>query len=265
MGTPARFCRDRFSSADPFPRPTLMTSHAGRTTVRRYALAATALVLALHPVFAAPGFWQAATQADFLRGDVDQLSIDEHGRLTLGPELSKVHDAAAPFVWTMLAGTDGSWYLGTGNDGKVIKVDRAGHGSVFFDSDEMEVHALASAPNGGLYVATSPDGRIYKVDAKGQATTFFDPQEKYIWSLLVDRDGSVFAGTGDKGTVYKISPDGKGQKFFATKSVHAVALAFDASQHLLVGTGAPGRVFRVDSAGKGFLLLDTSYQEIHAI
>jgi sugar lactone lactonase YvrE len=224
-----------------------------------------ACLLAATSLSAAPGFWQAATQADFLRGEVDQLSIDEHGRLTLGPQLTKVHDAAAPFVWTIAAGADGAWFLGTGNDGKVIRVDRNGQGSLFYDSTEMEVHALAAAPNGGLYVGTSPDGRIYRVDAKGQATTFFDPDDKYIWSLIVDRDGNVFAGTGDKGTVYRITPDGKGAKFFASKTAHAVSLAFDQNHQLLVGTGAPGRVFRVDAAGKGFLLLDTTYQEIHAI
>ena len=214
---------------------------------------------------AGPGFWQAATQADFLRGEVDQLSVDEHGRLTLGPELTRLHDAAAPFVWAGVTGADGALYLGTGNDGKVIRVDRNGQSSVFYDSSEMEVHALAAAPGGGFYAATSPDGRIYKLDARGQATPFFDPEDKYIWSLAVDKDGNVYAGTGDKGQVYKISADGKGQKFFATKSSHAVSLAFDHKQQLLVGTGSPGRVFRVDAAGKGFLLVDTNYQEIRAI
>jgi hypothetical protein len=223
------------------------------------------LLLMCASLSAAPAFWQSATQADFLRGDVDQLSIDQHGRVTLGPAITRVHDAAAPFVWTMLAGADGVVYLGTGNDGKVIKVDRSGQGSVFYDSSEMEVHALAAAPGGGLFVGTSPDGRIYKVDASGSATPFFDPDDKYIWSLAVDRDGNVFAGTGDKGTVYKITPDGKGAAFFATKAAHAVALTFDQNRQLLVGTGTPGRVFRVDPAGKGFLLLDTTYQEVHAV
>jgi len=234
---------------------------------RRFLIGAAlaAGVLAVSTLSAAPGFWQAATQADFLRGDVDQLSVDEHGRLTLGPELTRVYDAGVPFVWTMLGGADGALYLGTGNDGKVVRVDRNGQGTVYFDSGEMEVHALAAAPAGGLYVATSPDGRIYKVDAKGQAATFFDPDEKYIWSLVVDRQGNVFAGTGDKGTVYRITSDGKGAKFFATKATHAVSLAFDATSQLLVGTGAPGRIFRVDAAGKGFLLLDTTFQEIHAM
>ncbi len=216
-------------------------------------------------VAGAPGFWQAATQADFLRGEVDQLSIDEHGRLTLGPELQRVHDGGVPFVWTLLAAPDGSVFLGTGNDGKVIRVDQSGNGSVFYDSSELEVHALAAAPNGQLYVGTSPDGRIYRVDAQGRAEPFFDPGDKYIWSIAVDRQGIVFAATGDKGVVYRITPDGKSTTFFSTKATHAVSLAFDAGGQLLVGTGSPGRVFRVDANGRGFLLLDTTYQELHAI
>ncbi|MEO8682786.1 MAG: hypothetical protein ABI665_27305, partial [Vicinamibacterales bacterium] len=229
------------------------------------ALACGVLLVSSLVVSAAPGFWQAATQADFLRGDVDQLSIDEHGRLTLGPSVTRIHDAAAPFVWSALPMPDGSTYLGTGNDGKVLRVDRSGAGSVFFDSGEMEVHALAPAPGGGVFVGTSPDGRIYRVDAKGQSTTFFDPEDKYIWALAVDRQGNLFAATGDKGVVYRITPDGKGAKFFSTKAMHAVSLALDANNQLLVGTGSPGRVFRVDPAGKGFLLLDTPYSEVHAL
>jgi sugar lactone lactonase YvrE len=240
-----------------------MTFPSGRTVVRPCLVIAA--LLAAATLSAAPGFWQAATQTDFLRGDLDQLSVDEHGRVTLGPALTRVHDAGVPFVWSAVAAADGSMFLGTGNDGKVIKVDRGGQASVFYDSTEMEVHALATAPGGGLYAATSPDGRIYRLDAKGQATPFFDPDDKYIWSLAVDAAGNVFAGTGDKGAVYKISPDGKGQRFFASKASHAVALAFDSKQQLLVGTGTPGRVFRVDAAGRGFLLLDTTYQEIHSI
>ena len=224
-----------------------------------------ASVISLVTVFASPGFWESATQAEFLRGEVENLSIDEHGRLMLGPEVQRIADPGVPFVWTLLPANDGGFFLGTGNDGKVLRISKSGESSVFFDSAEMEVHALAPAPNGGLYVGTSPDGRIYKVDSRGQSTTFFDPEDKYIWSLVVDSKGAVYAGTGDKGNVYRITPDGKGDRFFATKTTHASTLAIEANGHLLVGTGSPGRVFRVDSAGKGFLVLDTSYQEIRAL
>jgi len=236
-----------------------------RIFVRRGLAAGLAVSLCTLALAAAPGFWQVATQADFLRGDVDQLSIDEHGRLTLGPEVRRLFDGAVSVIWTMETLADGTTYLGTGNDGKVFKVSADGDGTVFYDSPELEVHALAAAPNGGLYVGTSPDGRIYRVDASGSATPFFDPDDKYIWSLATDAKGVLFAATGDKGTVYRITPDGKGDVFFQTKAVHAMTLRMEPSGTMLVGTGTPGRVFRVDPAGKGFLALDTPYQEVRAI
>jgi hypothetical protein len=236
-----------------------------RQLTARAATLFAALTVAALPVAATPGFWQAATQLDFLRGEVEHLSIDEHGRLMLGPEVRRVHETGVPFIWNLLAGPDESWFLGTGNEGRVIRVDRNGRGTVFYDSAEMEVHALAPAPDGGLYVGTSPDGRIYRVDAKGQATTFFDPEDKYIWAIAVDDKGVVYAATGDKGVVYRITPDGKGTEFFSTKATHALALSFDRSGNLMVGTGSPGRVFRVDRSGKGFLILDTPYQEVRAL
>src|SRR5262252_3760801 len=212
-----------------------------------------------------PKFFQAATQPDFLKGEVDNLSIDARGQLVLGPALDLVYETPAPFVWTTIVAPDGTLFLGTGNDGKVYRVGADGKGSLFYSSPELEVHALAAAPNGGLFVATSPDGKIYKLDRDGKATTFFAPDEKYIWALAVDGKGNLFAATGEKGVVYKISPDGKGTPFYRTKTTHATALSFDKSGNLLIGTGAPGKVIRVDQDGKGFVLLDTSFQEIHAL
>jgi hypothetical protein len=234
-------------------------------TVSRCALGVSLGVSLAWSLDAAPGFWEVATQADFLQGEVENLSIDEHGRLMLGPEVRRVHDAGMPFVWTMLPGPDDSVLLGTGNDGKVLRVDRAGAGAVLFDSSEMEVHALAPAPGGGVYVGTSPDGRIYHVDARGQAVPFFDPEDKYIWALAVDSRGNVFAATGDKGVVYRITPDGAGAPFLSTKTTHAISLAFDRKGALLVGTGSPGRLFRADAPGRAFLLLDTPHDEIRAL
>lgn len=232
--------------------------------LRRVA-AALGLVVACSTIGGAmPGFWQASTQADFLRGELENLALDEHGRVMLGPRIERVYDPGVPFIWTAVE-RDGEMFLGTGNDGRVFKVDRNGRGSVLFDSAELEVHALAAGPDRSLYVGTSPDGRIYKIDAKGTATPFFDPEDKYIWSLVVDRDGVVYAGTGDKGIVYRITPDGASTPFFSTRTTHAISLALDAEGRLLVGTGSPGRVFRVDRAGKGFLVLDTPYQEIRAM
>jgi len=235
------------------------------TTRRGAAAIAVAAVLALPLHASSPKFFQAATQNDFLKGDVENLSIDAHGQLTLGPATELVYETSAPFLWSMIAAPDGTLFAGTGNEGKVFKIDAQGKGAVFFDSTELEAHALALAPNGGLYVGTSPDGRIYRVDRDGTAAPFYNGDEKYIWTLASDAKGNVFAGTGDKGIIEKITPDGKASVFYKTNATHVTSLAFDKAGNLLVGTGSPGKVLRVDADGKAFVLLDSPFQEIRAL
>lgn len=234
---------------------------------RAFLLVALAIsTLAPPPAHASSAkFFQASTQTDFLKGDVENLSVDARGELTLGPATELVYETSAPFLWALAAQPDGTLFAGTGNEGKVFKIDPQGHGSLFFSSAELEIHALAPAPNGGLYVGSSPDGKVYLVDRNGTSRTFWSSDDKYIWALTVDSKGNLFAATGDKGIVYRISPDGKGTTFYKTNATHATALAFDKAGNLLVGTGNPGRVLRVDPEGKAFVLLDSSFQEIRAL
>ncbi|HEX9368195.1 MAG TPA: hypothetical protein VF921_16310 [Vicinamibacterales bacterium] len=222
--------------------------------------AASAVLLA-----STPTFWTVSTQPDFLKGDVENLSIDSDGRVFLGPVTAQVAETSAPFLWTVLAGADGTLWAGSGNEGQVLKIARDGKTSIFFDATEMEVHALAPAPNGGLYVGTSPDGKIYHVAADGTSTTFFDPDDKYIWALATAPDGALFAATGEKGNIYRITPDGKGSLFYKTKTTNVVALAVEKNGDLIAGTESPGRIFRIDRNGKAFVLLDSPFKEIHAL
>ena len=233
---------------------------------RRGVLLASALLILLSTVSSASStrFFQTATQNDFLRGEVENLSIDSRGQLTLGPATDLVYETAAPFLWALTPGADGTVFIGTGNEGRVYKVED-GKGSLFFDANELEAHALAPAPDGGLYVGTSPDGKIYKVDRDGEATTFFEPGEKYIWALATDARGNLYAATGEKGAIYRIAPDGTGTRFYQARATNATALAVDPEGRLLVGTESPGRLIRVDAEGRGFILLDTPFQEISAL
>lgn len=235
------------------------------SAARRVLIAVLVAAALAAPRASSPKFFQAATQADFLKGDLENLAVDGRGQLMLGPATELVYETPSPFLWTVLAGPDGAVYAGTGNDGRVYRVDAQGRGTLWFDSTELEVHALAPAPDGGLYAATSPDGRIYRLDRSGKATPFFDPDEKYIWALAVDDRGVVYAGTGEKGMVYRIQPDGKGAIFYQTKATHATALAVDKSGTLFVGTETPARVLRVGPDAKGFMLLDTPHQEIRTL
>src|SRR5215218_5807514 len=234
---------------------------------RRHVAFICSLVCLLAAVLtgAAPTFWTVSSQADFLKGDVEDLSIDSDGRMFPGPAASVLGETSAPFLWSLVAGPDGTLWAGSGNEGKVLKIARDGKVTTFFDAPELEVHAIAAAPQGGLYVATSPDGRIYSVAADGTSKTFFDPDDKYIWALATDAAGNVFAATGDKGVIYKITPDGKGTRFYKTSATNVVSLATTKSGELIAGTESPGRVFRIDASGKAFVLIDSPFREIHSI
>ena len=179
-------------------------------------------------------FWQVSTQADFLGGEVENLSIDMHGRLLLGPRVTPSGDSTTPFLWRLVTAPDGAIYAGSGNDGQVFRFSPDGTRTAFFDAPELEVHALAPAPKGGLFVGTSPDGKIYRVDAKGESSVYFDPEDKYIWSLAVDPSGVLYAATGEKGLIYRITAEGKGEVFYKTRATHALTLLFDSNGDLLV-------------------------------
>lgn len=250
------------------PHSHARTSGASTSGQRAAAIGGAILLagaLAVSVRAASATFWTVSTQADFLKGDAEDVSIDSDGRLFLGPSPSLLAETTAPFLWTALLGADGTLWAGSGNEGLVLKVDRNGRLSTFFDAPELEVHALAPAPGGGLYVGTSPEGRIYQVSADGKAKEFFNPGDKYIWSLAVDAAGNVFAATGDKGIIYKITPDGHGAPFYRTNAGNVVALAFTKAGDLIAGTESPGRVFRIDPSGKAFVLLDSPFREIHAV
>ena len=91
--------------------------------------------------------------------------MDSDGKVRLSPASSVVHDPESPYVWCLTRDKKGTLYAGTGNDGKVFRIE-SGKASLFFDASELEVHAVAAGPDGRLYAATSPDGKVYAVDGE---------------------------------------------------------------------------------------------------
>src|SRR5262245_60800487 len=91
-----------------------MDSRVRRTRRRAVTLAiATAIGAAVGA--STPTFWTVSTQSDFLKGDVEDLSIDGDGRMFPGPSASLVAETAAPFLWTVVSTPDGALWAGSGN------------------------------------------------------------------------------------------------------------------------------------------------------
>lgn len=209
--------------------------------------------------------WKNRSRSEREQGDLNAVSLNADGTLTLGPAFETLASAADPYVWSLARDSKGTLYAGSGNDGKVYRLSKGGKLENFFDSPELEVHALVVDAKDNLYVGTSPRGKIYRLSPAGKAEEFFSPNETYIWSLLLDGKGNLFAGTGTQGKIYKISPGGKGEVFLDTDETHVRVLAMTPGGDILAGTDGKGMVLRIDPAGKSRVLTTSPLPEVTAL
>src|SRR5215471_151889 len=208
--------------------------------------------------------WEMNGYNDFSRGKLGGLSLTREGRLILGPQVSTVFDSGQAEIWSIAAAPDGSYYLGTGNRGRLYRIDPAGKSSLVWTSDQPEIFAVTVDSKGIVYAGTSPDGRVYRV-VNGQASEYFAPGARYIWALAVASDGSLYVGTGDEGKIFRVTAAGQGNLYYGSGQTHITALAFDAQNRLLAGSEPNGILYRLTAPGKAFVLYDASLPEIRAI
>jgi outer membrane protein assembly factor BamB len=220
------------------------------------------LPLAAHA--AQPQFWRIEGAREFLEGETDGLSVDSEGRVRLAPASKILHDPEAPYVWCLTRDDRGAIYAGTGNDGRVYKIE-GDKTAVFYDAAELEVHALAIGPDGRLYAGTAPDGKVYAIDKAGLVETFYDPSDKYIWALAFDHRGNLLVATGAEGRIHRVDSKGKGQIAFTSSETHITSLTVDAKDNLYAGSAPGGIVYRLDPSLKVFVLYDSPYREVKAL
>lgn len=210
-------------------------------------------------------FWQVGTFDEFLRGNLQGVSLSEEGALELAPSTQAVFEPEETLALSLAADKAGNLYVGTGHQGKVFRLDKQGKGQLLFQAPEPEILALTTGPDGAIYAASSPDGKIYRITSDGKSSVYYDPKTKYIWSLVFDTHGRLYAGTGDHGAIYEVDSEGHGRVFFESHQTHVICVALDRDGNLLAGSDPDGLVFRISPEGKGFVLYKGNFPEIHAL
>ena len=213
---------------------------------------------------ASPIFWRVSTQQEFLRGHVDDVSVDDTGRILLAPNVSTLHETLAPFIWTLTENDDSVW-IGTGVNGAIQRISNSGELLSEHSVNDLTVYALAKSLTDGVFAGTSPDGSVLHIAQNGETRNVFDPEETYIWSLTTDTSGNVYVGTGTPGRVYQVAPNGESSLVYETGAAHVRSLSIEPDGDLILGTSDPGQVIRIDNNRNGFVLLDSPYTEITAI
>jgi hypothetical protein len=231
------------------------------------ALAAGAILLAAaggaHAV--SPKYFITDTSADFLKGKLDGVSVTSDGTLRLAGEVVTLAEPDAPYVWDVVVDAQGRAYLGTGDEGWIVRVagkERQG----FFHCDALEVLSLAIAKDGTLFAGTAPDGLVYRIRPDGKGEVLYDAPESYVWDLELGPDGALYAAVGTRAGVWRIDPrSGKADHYVDIDDNHVVSLAFDAQGRLLLGTEGRGLVVRVGADRHPYVLYDAPEGEVGAV
>lgn len=223
-------------------------------------------VVTVSALAAVPTFWRLESQTDFLAGNTDGISVSSDGTIGLAPSAQVLTEATDPHFWALAVDGSGNVYIGSGNDGKIYKIDSAGESSVVMDADELQVHALAVDRRGTLYAGTSPRGVVYRIAPEvGTHEVFFDPDDRYIWALAVDSLNNVIVATGDEAKIYRVTSSGESEVLFTSEETHIVSLAIGGDDTIYAGTESNGLVLKIDGDGVTSVLFDTPFQEVAAI
>jgi hypothetical protein len=209
---------------------------------------------------------QIQSQAGFLAGTLEGVSVDSLGRMSLAPRAERVASIGEPFLLSAANGIGGSdgWVAGTGNAGKVLRIDRQGKVSELFTAPEPEVFAVWVDPDGTVFAGTSPRGKVYRI-AKGKADVFFDPGETYIWALARAKDGGLLVATGTQGKLFKVGANGHGEVLYDSDDTHLRSMKVLPDGDVLLGTAGEGLVLRLGQDGNARTLYDADEPEIVAL
>ncbi|HEX9668244.1 MAG TPA: hypothetical protein VGC93_02060 [Thermoanaerobaculia bacterium] len=222
--------------------------------MRRETRAAAALLAAL--TFAAAPLaasevrvFQTQTQAGFLAGTLEGLSVDPLGRLELAHRAERLTALGEPFLLSAARHPEG-WVVGTGNAGKVFLVGGKGEVRELFAAAEPEVFAVWADPDGTVFAGTSPGGKVYRIPAKPQGAKgelYFASGETYVWALARATDGALLVATGTQGKLFRVTGQEKGELVHDSDDTHVRTLEPLPGGALLAGTAGEGLVLRLDA------------------
>ncbi len=158
-----------------------------------------------------PQFWRVEGARAFLEGELAGLSLDSEGRLRLGAApCARSTTPRRPTPGPSRATRRASSTSGPGNDGRVMKVD-GGKGSLLFDAEELEVHALAVGPGRPRLRGHLARRRRLRDRRRGQGHPLLRPRGEVHLGARLRRAGALYVATGGEGRVYRVAKDGSAE------------------------------------------------------
>ncbi len=222
------------------------------------------------------------TYDEMARGELERVTLSSRGELRVGRELRRIPIEGVALVWCAVQSSDGTTYVGTGNDGKIYRL-RGNVAELYAETGTLVVTSLAFGDGGQLFAGTVPGGAIFKMSGGGTGRTGrADPTQtnapvrpqrfaqlagvEHVWALAYDaRRHVLLAATGSGGKIYAIDGAGRAQEFYDSDEPHVLSLAIDSDGAVYAGTADHAVLLRIEAPGRARAIADFTGQEVKAL
>ncbi len=193
------------------------------------------------------GRWDIESFKDWGRGDFQGVEIFSKGELRPASSLKK-SEVSASGVWSLARGRAGEVYLGTGNQGRLLRM-KSGRIEEIHSGDHVAITRIKKDGEGRVWFSAIPGGAIYRRERSGEINRIAETGEEYIWDFMFYRD-RILAATGPDGKILSISSSGKVKHVIETGEEHVMCLV-RANGKLYAGTSGEGLIIELEG-DRGF-------------
>jgi hypothetical protein len=203
--------------------------------------------------------------ADFKGGDLKGVAVDSAGGVRAGLTLSANPIAAAATLWSVLPQHDGSLLVGSGNEGKLIRVT-GGTAAVVAESKALAVTSLVEGWGGAVLAGTLPEGRVMKFEHGKLSELAKLNGAEHVWQVAFDaKAGVAYAATGPQGKLFRITQNGDAQVYFDAEEQQLMSVAVGPDGAVYAGASDKAKLYKITAPGRASVLYDFARTEVRAV
>ena len=209
--------------------------------------------------------WVETDYSDFTKGQFENVSSHSKGEVSLSPEIRKIEEIPAVYVWCLATNEMGQIFAGAGDPGSIFKITQDGDSIELYKTPELHVQTIAIDNDGYIYAGTIPHGTIYKISPDGKGEVFCKFPDPYIWDMVLDTNGNLYAATGSNGVIYKITKDGAVSVYFDTPYSNILDIVIDNDNNIYAACEPEGLICKITASGNISVIYDAKEDEIHCL
>ncbi len=229
------------------------------------AVAGSLLLLSAHGQAVGTRHFVLDKGADFKGGDLKGVAVDSVGGVQAGLTLGAAPVSDAATIWAVLAQRDGSLLIGSGNEGKLLRL-AGGTSTVVAETKALAVTSLAEAWGGSVLAGTLPEGKLLKLERGKLSELVRLKGAEHVWQVAYDAKAQVaYAATGPEGKLFRVTPNGDAQVYFDAEEQQLMSVAVAPDGSVYAGSSDKAKLYKVTAPGRASVVFDFGRTEVRQI